>query len=91
MDMEENKTIKEIQCDVDTIRTCKFIDLKGKGLIIKLEGFLLSYIKITNENDSHQYTILFRDNDGWIYSVKKNVDGELLGATIKKVIEEIRT
>ncbi len=86
----ENKQRQEIEASLNTeTRTCKFVDLKENGLIIKLEGYPLSFIRIINNKRTETFSVLFRDNDGWIYKVIKNVKGELLSATINKVVERV--
>lgn len=88
--MEEKDIVEEVKKEVEEIKMCKFTHLKEGGLIIKLEGYPINFIKIIRNDRRNRFSVTFRDMDGWLYKVDKEVEGDLIGASINRVIEEVR-
>lgn len=90
--MESDSQISNIMGEVmsasDLYKTYKVVELKNGGLIIRLVGYPISFIKITYNPTTKNYNLIIRDCDGWIYRVVRNVDGELLGITIDNAIKD---
>ncbi len=90
--MESDSQINNIMGEVMSTleyKTNKVVELKNGGLIIRLVGYPISFIKITYNPTTKSYNLVIRDSDGWIYRVVRDVEGELLGITIDNVIKDV--
>ena len=90
--MESDSQINNIMGEVMSTleyKTYKVVELKNGGLIIRLVGYPISFIKITYNPTTKSYNLVIRDSDGWIYRVVRDVEGELLGITIDNVIKDV--
>ena len=87
-DNQINNDMGEAMSALDLYKTYKVVELRNGGLIIRLVGYPISFIKITYNPTTKSYNLVIRDSDGWIYRVVRNVEGELLGITIDNVIKD---
>lgn len=83
MDKDINRIMEQAN-----VRTYQVTQFKEGGILIKLEGYPLSYIKLIVDNKHNLYNLFVRDSDGFIFKAEKEIKGELLDASIKRVIKE---
>ena len=81
------RDIKRIMEDAN-VRTYQVTQFKEGGILVKLEGYPLSYIKLVVDDKYNLYNLIVRDSDGFIFKAEKEIKGELLDASIKRVIKE---
>lgn len=90
--MAENNQTPKITTSL--VKSVKFVDMNGDGLIIKLEGYPIHFIRIIMNRERQHYSILFRDRDGWTYRVKKVTelgDSDLFKNHTRMILEEVCT
>jgi hypothetical protein len=81
------RDIKRIMEDAN-VRTYQVTQFKEGGILVKLEGYPLSYIKLVVDDKHNLYNLIVRDSDGFIFKAEKEIKCELLDASIKRVIKE---
>ena len=81
------RDIKRIMKDAN-VRTYHVTQFKEGGILVKLEGYPLLYIKLVVDDKHNLYNLIVRDSDGFIFKAEKEIKGELLNASIKRVIKE---
>ena len=81
------RDIKRIMEDAN-VRTYQVTQFKEGGILVKLEGYPLLYIKLVVDDKHNLYNLIVRDSDGFIFKAEKEIKCELLDASIKRVIKE---
>ncbi len=66
-------------------RSHKIIPFKEGGILIELKGYPIECIKLVVNNKHNCYDFVIREREGHIYRVEKQINGELVSASIRKL------
>ena len=70
--------------------SCSFTSMGDNGIIIKLNGYPIRYIRITMNRHGQHYSVLFRDTENTTCRIRKVTElNDLHGCVTKMIFEEI--
>lgn len=71
-------------------KSCSFTSMGDDGIIIKLNGYNIRYIRITMNRHGQHYSVLFRDTENTTCRIRKVTElNDLHGCVTKMIFEEI--
>lgn len=79
---------KEVLSGMESKRLHKVTPFKEGGILIELEGYPIECIRLVVDYKHNCYDFVIREKQGHIYRVEKEISGELVSASIKKLYKK---